>query len=71
MDKDNKGIHEMINDSIQKSPESIRGELYSNIILSGDTKFPGIEDRLKKEISNIIFYLLFKIKNNIEIKMIN
>ena len=51
MGKDIKGIHEMINDSIQKSPESIRGELYSRIIVSGDTMFPGIQERLQKEIS--------------------
>jgi len=53
MGKDIKGIHEMINDSIQKCPESLREKLYSNIVLSGDTMFPGIQERLQKEISAI------------------
>ncbi|XP_063432245.1 actin, cytoplasmic-like [Mytilus trossulus] len=44
------GIHEMIHNSIMMSDIDIRKDLYSNIVLSGGcTMFPGIADRLKKE----------------------
>ncbi|XP_071166900.1 actin CyI, cytoplasmic-like [Mytilus edulis] len=44
------GIHEMIHNSIMMSDIDIRKDLYSNIMLSGgSTMFPGIADRLKKE----------------------
>ncbi|CAG2250859.1 actin CyI, cytoplasmic-like [Mytilus edulis] len=44
------GIHEMIHNSIMMSDIDIRKDLYSNIVLSGgSTMFPGIADRLKKE----------------------
>lgn len=47
------GIHEMINESIRKcDDEEVRKHLYGNIVLSGgSTLFPGIADRLTKEIS--------------------
>ncbi|XP_052100561.1 actin CyI, cytoplasmic-like [Mytilus californianus] len=48
------GIHEMIHNSIMMSDIDIRKDLYSNIVLSGgSTMFPGIADRLKKEMEAI------------------
>lgn len=45
------GIHDMIFQSIMKCDVDVRRDLYSNIILSGGTTmFPGIEERLNKEI---------------------
>jgi len=52
--KESAGIHVMINESINKSDVDIRKDLYSNIVLTGgSTLFPGIEDRLKKEITQL------------------
>ncbi|KAI7869303.1 putative alpha skeletal actin [Spinellus fusiger] len=49
---ESKGIHELINDSIQKCDIDVRRDLYSNIILSGgNTMYSGIADRVKKEVS--------------------
>lgn len=46
------GIHEMTYKSIMKSDVDIRKDLYGNIVLSGgSTLFPGIADRLRKEIT--------------------
>ncbi|CAL4091797.1 unnamed protein product [Meganyctiphanes norvegica] len=46
------GIHESTYNSIMKSDIDIRKELYANIVLSGgSTMFPGIADRMNKEIS--------------------
>ncbi|KAK4424354.1 actin [Sesamum alatum] len=46
------GIHETIYGSIMKSDLDIRKDLYSNIVLSGgSTMFPGISDRVAKEIN--------------------
>lgn len=48
------GIHTVTNDSIQKSDIDIRKDLYSNICLSGGTTlYPGISERLLKEIQAI------------------
>jgi actin-related protein len=48
------GIHEVTNDSIQKSDVDIRRDLYSNICMSGGTTlYPGIAERLLKEIQAI------------------
>ncbi|KAL0228783.1 hypothetical protein GEMRC1_013403 [Eukaryota sp. GEM-RC1] len=47
------GIHEQIYNSIQKSDEEIRPELYKNIVLSGgSTMFEGMEKRIEKEMTN-------------------
>ncbi|KAK9074969.1 hypothetical protein SSX86_003288 [Deinandra increscens subsp. villosa] len=46
------GIHEMTYKSIMKSDVDIRKDLYANILLSGgSTMFPGIADRMRKEIT--------------------
>ncbi|KAK1439412.1 hypothetical protein QVD17_05230 [Tagetes erecta] len=48
------GIHEMTYKSIMKSDVDIRKDLYENIVLSGgSTLFPGIADRLRKEITTL------------------
>ncbi len=49
------GIHENIFNSIMKCDIDVRRELYSNIVLSGgSTMFPGMADRLTKELTQII-----------------
>lgn len=46
------GFHEISLQSIQKCDIDIRKELYSNIVMSGgSTMFPGIAERLTKEIT--------------------
>jgi actin-related protein len=46
------GIHQTTYNSIMKCDVDIRKDLYSNIVLSGGTTmFPGIADRMTKEIS--------------------
>jgi actin beta/gamma 1 len=46
------GIHETSYNSIMKCDVDIRKDLYSNIVLSGGTTmFPGIADRMQKEIT--------------------
>ncbi|KAL0375962.1 UNVERIFIED_CONTAM: actin [Sesamum calycinum] len=46
------GVHKTIYSSIMKSDVDIRKDLYSNIVLSGgSTMFPGIADRMGKEIN--------------------
>jgi actin len=46
------GIHELVHNSITKCAENIRNDLYGNVVLSGgNTLFPGIEDRLHKELT--------------------
>jgi actin-related protein len=48
------GIHEMAYNAIMKCDPSIRRELYSNIVLSGGSSmFPGMADRIQKELSNL------------------
>uniref|UniRef100_UPI00398E62E4 actin, cytoplasmic-like n=1 Tax=Pristiophorus japonicus TaxID=55135 RepID=UPI00398E62E4 len=45
------GIHKLIYNSILKCDRSLRRDLFSNILLSGgSTLFPGLEERLLKEI---------------------
>ena len=49
------GIHELIHNSIMMSDMDIRRDLYSNVVISGGTTmFPGIADRLKKELDAIV-----------------
>ncbi|CAH8290342.1 unnamed protein product [Schistosoma bovis] len=48
------GIHETTYSSIMKCDVDIRKDLYSNIVLSGgSTMFPGISDRIQKEICSL------------------
>jgi len=48
------GIHEQCYNSIMKSDLDIRKDLYANCVLSGGTTmFPGIADRMQKEISSL------------------
>merc|ERR1712013_358303 len=46
------GVHETTYNSIMKCDVDIRKDLYANTVLSGGTTmFPGIADRMQKEIS--------------------
>jgi actin-related protein len=48
------GIHETTFNSIMKCDVDIRKDLYANIVLSGGTTmFPGIGDRMEKEVRNL------------------
>ena len=48
------GIHEAVFSSIMKSDIDIRKDLYANNVLSGCcTMFPGIADRMQKELTNL------------------
>jgi len=48
------GIHECTYNSIMKCDVDIRKDLYGNIVLSGGTTmFPGIADRMQKELVNL------------------
>ncbi|KRX08339.1 hypothetical protein PPERSA_03333 [Pseudocohnilembus persalinus] len=48
------GIHELTYQSIMKCDVDVRKDLYSNIVLSGGTTmFPGISERLSKEVANL------------------
>lgn len=49
------GIHEILRKSIMKCDENIRQDLCANTILSGgSTMFPGIADRIRKEITALL-----------------
>merc|ERR1719462_345418 len=46
------GVHETVYNSIMKCDIDVRKDLYANIVLSGgSTMYPGISDRMQKEIS--------------------
>ncbi|KAF5865897.1 actin [Aspergillus alliaceus] len=48
------GIHETTFNSIQKCDVDVRKDLYGNIVISGGTTlYPGIADRLQKELTNM------------------
>ena len=48
------GLHEFVYNSIMKCDVDIRADLYSNIVLAGGTSmFPGIADRLQKEVAQL------------------
>lgn len=48
------GIHDTTFNSIMKCDVDIRKDLYNNIVLSGGTTmFPGIADRMSKEITSL------------------
>jgi len=49
---ESEGIHKLTFSSIMKCDVDIRRDLYSNIVMSGgSTMFPGIADRMKKEMT--------------------
>lgn len=46
------GVHHLLHQSIMRSDVDIRKDLYANTVLSGGSSmFPGIEERLHKELS--------------------
>ena len=46
------GIHETVYNCIMESDIDIRKDLYANIVLSGGTTmYPGIADRMQKEMT--------------------
>jgi len=48
------GIHETTYNSIFKCDLDIRRDLYGNVVLSGGTTmFPGIADRMQKELTSL------------------
>eukprot|EP00286_Rhodomonas_abbreviata_P004647 CAMPEP_0181336162 /NCGR_PEP_ID=MMETSP1101-20121128/27262_1 /TAXON_ID=46948 /ORGANISM="Rhodomonas abbreviata, Strain Caron Lab Isolate" /LENGTH=359 /DNA_ID=CAMNT_0023446419 /DNA_START=35 /DNA_END=1111 /DNA_ORIENTATION=+ len=48
------GIHELLFESIMKCDVDVRRDMFLNIVLSGGTTmFPGIQERLTKEIKNL------------------
>ncbi|XP_015229704.1 PREDICTED: actin-like [Cyprinodon variegatus] len=48
------GVHKIIYNSVMKCDIDVRKDLYGSIVLSGgSTLFPGITDRLQKEISHL------------------
>merc|ERR1712227_707426 len=50
--KEDEGVHVLTYNSIMKCDIDIRKDLYGNIVLSGgSTMFPGIADRMNKEIT--------------------
>ena len=51
---DTAGIHETMHSSIMKCDTELHEDLYGNIVLSGgSTMYPGIADRMHKEISSL------------------
>lgn len=49
------GIHEFLQNSVQKCHDDIQKEMYDNVFLSGgNTMFPGIVPRLQNEISKLV-----------------
>jgi len=52
--RESAGVHEATYNSIMKCDIDIRKDLYGNIVMSGGTTmFPGIADRMQKEIVNL------------------
>jgi actin-related protein len=52
--RESAGIHECTYNSIMKCDVDIRKDLYGNVVLSGGTTmFPGIADRMQKELVNL------------------
>ena len=51
--KDSMGIHEAVFTTLMKCDTDCVKEIYTNIVLSGgSTKFPGLIERLTKEVLN-------------------
>jgi actin len=58
--KEDQGIHQIINASINKCEEALRVDLSKNIILGGrNCLFPGLKDRLTKEMKD---FSTFKVR---------
>ncbi|XP_071499636.1 actin, plasmodial isoform-like [Diadema antillarum] len=54
LEKGHPGLHQAIWDTVQRCDESIRSAVFSNVVLAGgSTLFPGIKERLEKEIKQI------------------
>jgi len=52
--RESAGVHECTYNSIMKCDVDIRKDLYGNVVLSGGTTmFPGIADRMQKELVNL------------------
>ena len=52
--RESSGIHEATYNSIMKCDICIRRDFYANIVMSGgSTMFPGMVDRMRKEITNL------------------
>ncbi|XP_060581175.1 actin-10-like [Ruditapes philippinarum] len=52
---ENVGAHELLYNSVMKSDIDIRKDLFANVVLSGGTTmFPGIADRMKHELDNLV-----------------
>ena len=52
---DGDGVQKMICQSIMKCDPEIRGDMYSNIVLSGgNTMFEGMSERLQKELTSLV-----------------
>ncbi len=48
------GIHEIVYNSIMKCDVDIRQDLYGSVVMAGgSTMFPGIADRMKKELISL------------------
>eukprot|EP00479_Gromia_sphaerica_P011156 TRINITY_DN5385_c0_g1_i1.p1 TRINITY_DN5385_c0_g1~~TRINITY_DN5385_c0_g1_i1.p1 ORF type:complete len:259 (-),score=55.44 TRINITY_DN5385_c0_g1_i1:276-983(-) len=57
------GIHKLIFDSIEKCDKEIRKDLYTNIVLSGGSAmFPGIGERIHKEVSHLSRFSKVKVE---------
>jgi actin beta/gamma 1 len=53
--KEASGIHDCTHQTVQKCDVDIRRDLYANIVLSGGTTmFPGIADRMYKELMAVV-----------------
>lgn len=53
--KEDRGIHDITFQTITKCDIDVRRELFSNIVLSGGTTmFPGMADRLAKELTSLV-----------------
>ncbi|XP_069101122.1 uncharacterized protein [Argopecten irradians] len=58
------GVHEQLHNSVMGCDIDIRRDLYSNVVISGgSTMFPGMADRLKRELDGIV-------PNNVKVKVI-
>ena len=58
--RESSGIHEATYNSIMKCDIDIRKDLYGNIVMSGGTTmFPGIADRMQKEIVKYVYLTIF------------
>ncbi|MFX0090695.1 MAG: actin, cytoplasmic 2 [Candidatus Hodarchaeota archaeon] len=55
MEQEEQALHEVINNTLQQCDTNLRSELCQNIILSGGSSlFPGLKERLHKELSKML-----------------